>query len=137
MKKFLSLLILFGAACAGAPRPTAGMLERERNPRATAEGRVIDASGKPVAGIQVQAIPRGKDIPWSPPATTAADGRFTLRLVAPGSYSFVLTEGDTTVVTDDPRDPSHVVIEVAPGDRRSGIELFFLRAERRTILENR
>src|SRR5215470_16383768 len=137
MKTTSAFLIFFAVACASAPRPTAGMLERERNPRATAEGRVIDASGKPVAGIQVQAIPRGKDIPWSPPATTDADGRFTLRLVAPGSYGFVLTEGDTTVVTDDPRDPSHVVIEVAPGDRRSGIELLLLREERKRILEDR
>jgi len=116
-------------ACVSAPPPTAGMLETAKNPPARVEGRVTDAEGLPVAGLTVEAIPRGKEIPWSRGATTDAQGRFILSLAAPGVYGFVLTEGDRTVVTDDPRDPSRVVVELKPGDRRAGIELLFLREE--------
>jgi len=105
------------------------MLETAKNPPARVEGRVTDAEGLPVAGLTVEAIPRGKEIPWSRGATTDAQGRFILSLAAPGVYGFVLTEGDRTVVTDDPRDPSRVVVELKPGDRRAGIELLFLREE--------
>ena len=113
------------------------MLEIEHQERACVEGRVRDEERRPVSGLQVQGIPRGKDIPWSPAATTDSEGRFLLSLAAPGAYGFVLTEGDRTVVTDDPRDPSRVVIEVKPGGHRDGIELVYLREERKTILEGR
>ena len=33
-------------------------------------GRVVDAEGVPVAGVRIQAIPRGRDVPWSKPAMT-------------------------------------------------------------------
>jgi hypothetical protein len=135
MKTFLSLFMLLGVACVSAPPPTAGMRAVAGNPPARVEGRVVDAQGRPVPNLYVEGIPRGKDIPWSPGATTDSDGRFILFLAAPGSYGFVLTEGDRTVVTDDPHDPSRVVIEVRPGQRRDGIELVFLREERRKILE--
>jgi hypothetical protein len=137
MKTFLSLLMLLGVACVSAPPPTAGMRETAKNPPARVEGRVTDTDGRPVANLFVEGIPRGKEIPWSPGARTDAEGRFALSLAAPGAYGFVLTEGDRTVVTDDPRDPSRVVIEVRPGERRDGIELVFLRDERRKILETR
>src|SRR5437870_5366684 len=71
---------LFAAACAvacvSAPPPTAGMRETAKNPPARVEGRVVDAEGRAVAGLTVEAIPRGKEIPWSPGATTDAQGRF-------------------------------------------------------------
>jgi hypothetical protein len=137
VKRVLLFAAAFASACVSAPPPTAGMRETAKNPPARVEGRVTDAEGRPVAGLTVEAIPRGKEIPWSPGATTDAQGRFALSLAAPGSYGFVLTEGDRTVVTDDPRDPSRVVIELMPGDRRSGIELVFLRAERTKVLETR
>jgi len=127
MKASLCLVALFGVACVQAPRPTAGMLEIERNPRARVEGRVTDTDGRPVPGRRVEAIPRGKDIPWSAGATTDGEGRFVLLLAAPGAYGFVLTHGNRTMVTDDPRDPSRVVVEVQPGQRRTGIELIYLK----------
>jgi len=110
------------------------MLEIERNPRARVEGRVTDTDGRPVPGLRVEAIPRGKDIPWSAGAVTDGKGRFVLLLAAPGVYGFVLTQGNRTVVTDDPRDPSRVVVEVRPGERRDGIELIYLREKWKGIL---
>ncbi len=111
------------------------MLALERHSRARVEGRIIDTRGHPVAGLTVQAVPRGKDIPWSPGATTDSEGLFRLSLVAPASYVFVLTQGDRTVVTDDPRDPSRVVLEVQPEEHRRDIELIFLLEEWKRILE--
>jgi Carboxypeptidase regulatory-like domain len=109
------------------------MRETARNPRARVEGRVVDTAGRPVADLYVEAIPRGKDIPWSPGARTDSEGRFALSLAAPGQYGFVLSEEDRTVVTDDPRDPSRVVVDLEPGDRRSDIQLIYLREERKNI----
>src|SRR5437016_12585335 len=71
--KRVSLFAVAGAvACVSAPPPTAGMRETAKNAPARVEGRVIDAEGRPVAGLTVEAIPRGKEIPWSPGATTDA-----------------------------------------------------------------
>jgi hypothetical protein len=134
-------VFLFAAACAvacvSAPPPTAGMRETAKNPPARVEGRVTDPDGRPVANLYVEGIPRGKEIPWSPGARTDAEGRFSLDLAAPGVYGFVLTEGDRSVVTDDPRDPSRVVVELKPGDRRAGIELLFLREKWKKTLEKK
>src|SRR5260370_41407327 len=127
----------FASACVSAPPPTAGMRETAKNPPARVEGSVTDTEGRPVANLFVEGIPRGKEIPWSPGATTDGEGRFTLSLAAPGVYGFVLTKEDRTVVTDDPRDPSRVVVELMPGDRRVGIELVFLREEWKKILEKK
>ena len=129
VKRVSLFAVACAVACVSAPPPTAGMRETAKNAPARVEGRVIDAEGRAVAGLTVEAIPRGKEIPWSPGATTDAQGRFLLSLAAPGVYGFVLTKGDRAVVTDDPRDPSRVVVELRPGDRRTGIELVFLREE--------
>jgi len=134
VKRLLLFAVVVAASCVSAPRPTAGMLEIERNPRARVEGRVTDTDGRPVPGLRVEAIPRGKDIPWSAGAVTDGKGRFVLLLAAPGVYGFVLTQGNRTVVTDDPRDPSRVVVEVRPGERRDGIELIYLREKWKGIL---
>jgi Carboxypeptidase regulatory-like domain len=125
--------VLSCLACVSAPPPTAGMRETARNPQARVEGRVVDTAGRPVADLYVEAIPRGKDIPWSPRARTDSEGRFALSLAAPGQYGFVLSEEDRTVVTDDPRDPSRVVVDLEPGERRSDIQLIYLREERKNI----
>jgi hypothetical protein len=127
MKRIFLIAAACAVACVSAPPPTAGMLETAKNPRARVEGRVTDTDGRPVANLYVEGIPRGKEIPWSPRARTDAEGRFSLELAAPGVYGFVLTEGDRSIVTDDPRDPSRVVVELKSGDRRAGIELVFLR----------
>ena len=72
------------------------------------------------------AIPRGRDIEWSPAATTDSDGRFTLTLFAPAEYAFMLWRDGRTVITGDPDDPCRVVVAVQPGDHAAGLELHFL-----------
>jgi hypothetical protein len=123
------------SACATAPRQTAQAKKIAANPRAIVEGRVHDTAGRPVAGIGVRGIPWGRDIPWSPPAVTDAAGRFRLALAAPGSYGFLLIRDGRTVITPDDRDPSRLSIPVAPGERRDGIELVFLRSEWKRAME--
>jgi hypothetical protein len=125
----LTFTALLAAGCASAPRPTARSRELRANPPAIVEGVVTDTEGRPVAGIGVRGVPRGKDIPWYPPATTAADGAFRLRLAAPGSYGFLLVWKDESVITPDPRDPALLEIELVPGETRRGVRLLFLRSE--------
>jgi hypothetical protein len=120
-------------ACVSPPRPSPAELALKENPKAVVEGRVVDVRGNPVAGLRVDAIPRA-EIPWSAPGQTGPDGRFRLELFAPGDYSFALSRGGRTVVTDDPRDPTRVRIRVAPGGRTDGIELLFLEEEWRRNL---
>ena len=114
-------------SCASAPSPSPASRALEKNPRATIEGRVVDSAGSPVAGISVYGLPRGKDVPWSPPAVTDSGGRFRLTLVAPADYGFLLRSEGRTVVTPLPEDPSRLAIPVVPGERREGIEIVFLR----------
>jgi len=55
------------------------------------EGVVVDGEGRPVAAARVRVVPVGNDPSrWGPPARarTGADGRFTLRRIPPGSYTF-------------------------------------------------
>ena len=121
------LTALFACACAGAPRPTAASLVVAANPRATIEGRVVSERGLPVAGIAVYGMPRARDIPWSPPAVTDSAGRFVLSLYAPAEYGFLLRWEGRTVVTPARNDPARLAVAVAPGERRTGIQLMFLR----------
>ena len=129
LRTALLLPILCAAACATPPRPTETSLALAKNTRAEIEGRVVDRRGVPVAGIGVEGLPRGKDIPWSPGATTDRDGRFRLMVFAPAEYAFVLGWNGRSVVTPDPDDPARLRIAVNPGERREGIELVFLREE--------
>jgi len=87
---------------------------------------VIDASGRPVAGIAVRGIPWSRDLPWTAPATTACDGSFRLPLPAPGSFGFLLIWQGTSLITPSPEDPSRVTIQAEPGQRHEGVELIFL-----------
>jgi hypothetical protein len=54
-------------------------------------GRLIDADGAPLAGVQIFAAQaRGSDLlPIGPPAITDADGRYRLGGLAPGTYAIV------------------------------------------------
>lgn len=121
--------IVIAAACATAPKRTASSLRIGSNPPGFVEGRVRDPDGRPAARIGVRGIPRGAEIPWSPPATTACDGTFRLALAAPGDYGFLLILDGRSVVTADPRDPSLVEATVEPGQTLGGVELLFLPAE--------
>jgi len=121
-----ALALSLGLGCASAPRPTAASVALAANARATVEGRVVDRQGQPVPGIAVYALPRGKDIGWSPPAITDPDGRFRLPVYAPASYGFLLRQSGRTVVTADAGDPARVLLTVSPGEKRTGIELLFL-----------
>ena len=122
-----ALLAILCAACATPPKPTAASLALAANERAVVEGRVTDRRGRAVAAIQVQGLPRGKDIGWSPPAVTGSDGRFRLTLIAPAEYGFLLSWKGRTVITPEENDPSRLRVAVEPGQRRVGIEILFLR----------
>jgi hypothetical protein len=115
--------------CVTPPRPTPEAVARAANPHAIVEGRVRDREGRAVAGILVRALPRGKDIEWSPAAITDSEGRFRLSLVAPAEYGFLLLWQGRTVITREEDDPARMRVAVAPGEHREGIDLLFLRDE--------
>jgi hypothetical protein len=127
--------LVVAAACATAPKRTAASQRIGANPPGFVEGRVRDPGGRPAARIGVRGIPRGAEIPWSPPVTTDCDGRFRLPLAAPGDYGFLLILDGRSVVTADPRDPSLVEATVLSGETRRGIELLFLPAEWARVTE--
>lgn len=135
MKRLLpgTLLAALSAGCVGPPAPTPEALRLAANPRAVVEGRVLDPGGRPVAGVRVQAVPRG-DISWSGEAETDNEGRFRLSLYAPADYGFLIFEGDHAVVTDSPRDPALLHVPVEPGQTKRGVELCFLREAREKVL---
>lgn len=116
------------AGCTAAPKPSEKILALERAPKVRVTGVVVDAeTGRPVAGIEVSGLPRGKDYPWCPPDTTDRDGRFSLALAAPAEYSFLLRLGKISVLTSSPDDPGYVDVTTVPGHDISGIRLKFIR----------
>lgn len=129
------LAVACAAACAGPPPPTDAAKRLAQNPKAVVLGRVTDEEGRPVAGVRVQAIPGGRDVFWREPATTDSDGRFRLSLDAPAEYVFLVYEGPTAVLTDDPRDPARVCVSLLPGEQRDGVELTLLREKRKKLAE--
>jgi hypothetical protein len=134
----IGALVVMAVACASRPRPTAESLRRSANPRAVVEGRVHDEKGNPVSGVSVQGLPREKHLAWSPGSVTDGEGRFRLELIAPGEYGFLISWKGITVVTPKENDPARVLLRLAPGDRRTGIELVFRREEwERAILSPR
>ena len=126
-------LVLGQIACAAAPKPTPEMRRIDANPRAVVEGRVVDADGRPVSGVSVRGIPRGRDIPWLPWVATRCDGTYRLPLAAPAHYAFQLLWKGRSVITDDPRDPARLEVAVLPGERRTGVDLVFLPAQWRSV----
>ena len=125
------------AACVSAPRLTDEAIRREINARATVTGTVRDRSRRPVAGIQIIGLPRDRDLGWSAPAVSDAEGRFRLELIAPGDYGFLLSWNGITVITASEDEPARVRVSVRPAEERSGIELTFLREEwERTLAES-
>jgi hypothetical protein len=130
-----ALVVVVSAACAGPPPPTDAAKRLAQNQKAVVLGRVTDEEGRPVPGVRVQAIPGGRDVFWREPATTDADGRFRLALDAPAEYVFLVYEGTTAVITDDPRDPARVCVSLLPGQQREGIELTLLRKKRKELSE--
>ena len=134
----LTVSLALALACATPPKRTAFSHRLDDNPRAVVEGRVRDLDGRPAAGIGVRGIPRGAQIPWLPPVTTACDGTFRLALAAPADYGFLLLwQGEAAaavaVVTADPRDPALVELSLDPGETVTGVELTFLAEEWRAI----
>ena len=124
------------AGCATAPSRTAGQIALTQNARGVVAGQVLDSAGQPVAGIRVDAIPLARDVLWSEPAATDADGRFELALFAPASYTFLLCRADTCAMTADPRDASRVGITLEPGQRYPEIELRFLTDQWNEVLSS-
>lgn len=131
----LAAALLLAVSCATAPPPTPAARRLAQNARATVEGRVTDAEGRPVAGARVQAVPGGKDINWSDEAPTDSDGRFRLSLDAPAEYVFLVFVDSVAVVTSSPKDPAQVRIFVSSGETRSGVELTLLGPERKKALD--
>jgi hypothetical protein len=127
--------LAFTGACATPPPPTPGAIALARNPRATIEGSVTDAAGRPVEGVRVEAVPGGRDVLWSPAGATDADGRFRLSLDAPSEYVFLIYDDAIGVVTPRPDDPSRVRIYLQSGETRKGIALTLLRRERECFVE--
>ena len=123
------IALALGAGCASRPRPTAEAVRRGTNPPAIVEGRVVDPQGHPVAGVTVWGLPRDKDVGWSAPSVTDAQGRFRLTLVAPGDYGFLIARQGITVVTPRKDDPSQVLVALGPRDKRTGVDLVFRREE--------
>ena len=116
------------ASCSTAPKVTEATKRVAANPRAVVDGVVRDEHGRPVAGVGVRGIPRGKDVPWSPPATTDCGGHFRLSLPAPSGYAFQLYWNGKSIATDDPADPSRIEITLVPGEERRGLDLVLLRS---------
>src|SRR5581483_3140076 len=75
-------------------------------PAARAEGVVVDAAGRPLAGVVVRTANDAEQHNVAPPLTDAA-GRFTLRHLDPADFT-VLRARTATAVTDQP-----VQLEVA------------------------
>ncbi|HEY6066014.1 MAG TPA: carboxypeptidase-like regulatory domain-containing protein [Thermoanaerobaculia bacterium] len=125
----LFAIVVGACACATRPRPTAGTVLRLANPHAIVEGRVRDVEGHAVSGVAVRGLPREKDLAWSPASVTDGEGRFRLDLVAPGEYGFLVSWKGITLVTARADDPARVLVRVDPGERRSGVEIVFHRAE--------
>ena len=123
------IALVLGAGCASRPRPTAEAVRRGTNPPAIVEGRVVDPQGHPVAGVTVWGLPRDKNVGWSAPSVTDAQGRFRLTLVAPGDYGFLIARRGITVVTPRKDDPSRVLVALGPRDKRTGVDLVFRREE--------
>ena len=82
-------------------------------------GRVVDATGQPVAEAYLAAYAAGPSASRMPmSATTGADGVFTLRGATPGSYSVQVSHDrlgnapktPVTVTTDDDPDPLELVL---------------------------
>lgn len=132
-RALLFVALPLAVACASPAKTTPAARQLFGNARAIVEGRVVDRAGRPVAGLGVTAIPRGRDIEWSPDATTDSDGRFTLTLFAPAEYAFLLWRDGRAVITGDPDDPCRVFVVVRPGDRRAGLELHFLEEEWKAV----
>jgi hypothetical protein len=120
------LALCASIACAGAPRPTAEMRRVDANPRATVDGRVTDAAGRGLAGVEVRGIPRAKDVPWLPWAVTRCDGTFRIELAAPSHYAFQLRWAKRSVITESPQDPARLEIPLLPGEHRTGVDLVLL-----------
>ena len=111
-------------SCASAPKPSAEILALERAPKVRVSGVVVDAAdGSPAAGIGVLGLPRGKDYPWCPAATTDAAGRFALELAAPAEYAFLLRVGTISALTPSPDDPGYVDVTTVPGRPIDGVIL--------------
>ncbi|HKB70862.1 MAG TPA: carboxypeptidase-like regulatory domain-containing protein [Thermoanaerobaculia bacterium] len=123
-----AILAALTAACAAAPKPSPQILALRRAPKVRVSGIVVDAeTGRPVAGIEVTGLPRGKDYPWCPPDTTGRDGRFSLELAAPAEYSFLLRLGKISVLTPSRDDPGYVDVATEPGHPIDGIRLKLIR----------
>jgi hypothetical protein len=83
---------------------------------ASVEGRVVDASGRPKAGVVIGAL-REKERPFT---LTDAQGRFRLIGLSTGDHELWVTTGDDSFPA---RSALPTPIRLAAGERRTGLEV--------------
>lgn len=90
---------------------------------ATVRGRVVDASGKPVAGREVRASAgdRLENRYYDPTTSTDAEGRFELKFIRPGEQ-FIQVAPFWLLAPDAP-EKSSVTATLEPGQTLEGVEL--------------
>lgn len=88
---------------------------------ATVRGIVVDESEKPIAGALIGIVPAGPPLATPPKdmlesLTSANDGSFTLRGIAPGTAQMYATLPGYETITID-------VVELADGETREGVKI--------------
>ncbi|MCA9656434.1 MAG: carboxypeptidase regulatory-like domain-containing protein [Myxococcales bacterium] len=110
----------------------------ELRPRASVRGRVVDAAGAPVEGVEVSLrsraaagpgpLPAGLGGPTPPgSATTDEDGNFLVKGLDAGEVEVLVSAGGQVLEWATPEDPARpkapVVLAVAEAEAREGVRL--------------
>jgi Carboxypeptidase regulatory-like domain len=90
---------------------------------ATVRGRVLDASGQPVAGCEVRASAADKQEIWyyEPTATTRPDGTFELRFIRPGRQHIQVAP--FSLYAEQAPSGTSRTLTLAEGETKTGIDL--------------
>ncbi|MBX7081568.1 MAG: carboxypeptidase regulatory-like domain-containing protein [Nannocystaceae bacterium] len=114
-------------------------------PRASLSGKVVDAAGKPAAGVTVFARSpeqasrsggfsiafNGSTRTGEHEAATAEDGSYVVRGLQPGRYSIAVKDRSTALAWAEPADPAHPDAPIELEIPERGVEGHELRVEAR------